>query len=146
MLSCEDTREILEGARVCESFYVTSVSTFSCSQNSPFFDAFDIDVNSGILGDGSFSICRRCVEKATGKEYAVKIVSRKIDSAREISLLRLCQGHPNIVNLYNVYHDEVRTENFDATEELRGSRTGLITILLLFTGAHIHSSRASQRR
>jgi serine/threonine protein kinase len=88
------------------------------------------------------------VEKATGKEYAVKIVSRKIDSAREISLLRLCQGHPNIVNLYNVYHDEVRTKNVDATEELliRGSRTELITILLLFIGAHIHRSRASQRR
>lgn len=64
-------------------------------------------MSHGILGDGSFSVCRRCVEKATGKEYAVKIISRKVDSQREIALLRLCQGQPNIVNLHQVYYDEV---------------------------------------
>lgn len=77
-------------------------------QNSPFFDLYEVDVKSGILGDGSFSICRRCVEKTTGKEYAVKIVSRKVDSTNEIALLKLCQGHENIVNLHNVYYDEVK--------------------------------------
>lgn len=77
-------------------------------QNSPFFDLYEIDLKSGILGDGSFSICRRCVKKSTGKEYAVKIVSRKVDSSNEVALLRLCQGHENIVKLHNVYHDEVR--------------------------------------
>ncbi|XP_021945279.1 ribosomal protein S6 kinase alpha-5 isoform X3 [Folsomia candida] len=74
--------------------------------NSPFFDLYEIDLKSGILGDGSFSICRRCVKKSTGKEYAVKIVSRKVDSSNEVALLRLCQGHENIVKLHNVYHDE----------------------------------------
>jgi serine/threonine protein kinase len=65
-------------------------------------------VSRGILGDGSFSVCRRCIEKSTGKEYAVKIISRKVDSQREVALLRLCQGQPNIVNLHEVYYDEVR--------------------------------------
>lgn len=74
--------------------------------NSPFFQAFEIDLSEQILGDGSFSVCRRCVEKTTGKEYAVKIVSRKTDCTQEINLLRACQGHPNIVNLHRVYMDE----------------------------------------
>jgi len=94
------------------------INTSFSIPNSPFFDAFEVDMSSAILGDGSFSICRRCVEKATGKEYAVKILSRKVDSQREISLLRLCQGHPNIVKLHQVFHDEVHT--YIVLELLRG--------------------------
>lgn len=78
-------------------------------KNSPFFQNYDLKTGEGILGDGSFSVCRKCVHKKTGTEYAVKIVSRKIDTTREVQLLRSCQGHPNIVNLYEVYHDEIHT-------------------------------------
>ncbi|KAF6215608.1 hypothetical protein GE061_010364 [Apolygus lucorum] len=79
-------------------------------KDSTFFEHFDVDLErSGVLGDGSFSVCRRCVERSTGKAYAVKIVSRKVDCIREINLLRACQGHPNIVNLHQVYHDEAHT-------------------------------------
>lgn len=77
-------------------------------QNSLFFQNYEINLErDGLLGDGSFSICRKCVEKSTGQQYAVKIVSRKIDCTQEVNLLRACQGHPNIVNLHNVYYDEV---------------------------------------
>ena len=85
---------------------------------SPFFDAYDVDVNGSILGDGSFSICRRCIEKSSGKEYAVKIISRKVDSSREIALLRLCQSHPNVVQLHQVFYDEAHT--YIVLELLRG--------------------------
>ncbi|XP_014251762.1 ribosomal protein S6 kinase alpha-5-like isoform X2 [Cimex lectularius] len=79
-------------------------------KDSEFFNKYDVDLErSGALGDGSFSVCRRCVERATGKAYAVKIISRKVDSTREINLLRACQGHPNIVNLHQVYYDEAHT-------------------------------------
>lgn len=78
-------------------------------KNSHFFQNYDLKVNEGILGDGSFSVCRKCINKKTGIEYAVKIVSRKIDSSREIQLLRACQGHSNIVNLIEVYQDEIHT-------------------------------------
>lgn len=78
-------------------------------KNSPFFQNYDLKINAGILGDGSFSVCRKCVHKKTGIEYAVKIVSRKIDTSREIQLLRSCQGHQNIVNLIEVFHDEIHT-------------------------------------
>lgn len=74
--------------------------------DSPFFQQYDIDLNEQILGDGSFSVCRRCIQKSTGKEFAVKIVSRKTDCTQEINLLRACQGHPNVVNLYDVVIDE----------------------------------------
>lgn len=77
--------------------------------DSPFFQTYDIDLKEQILGDGSFSVCRRCIQKSTGKEYAVKIVSRKTDCTQEINLLRACQGHPNIVNLHDVIIDEGHT-------------------------------------
>ena len=71
-------------------------------QNSAFFRKYDIDIHDTILGDGSFSVCRRCVCRSTGQEFAVKIVSRRVDCTNEIQLLRLCQGHPNIVQLVDV--------------------------------------------
>lgn len=77
-------------------------------QDSQFFQIYDLDLErGGILGDGSFSVCRRCIERSTGKAYAVKIVSRQVDCTQEINLLRACKDHPNIVKLHNVYYDEV---------------------------------------
>ena len=52
---------------------------------------------------------RRCRSRRTQEEFAVKIVSlrQEVDAQNEIELLRLCQGHPNIVRLHEVYSDEV---------------------------------------
>ncbi len=68
-----------------------------------------MDMRETALGDGSFSICRRCIHKTSGQEYAVKIVSRRVDCSQEINLLRACQGHPNIVRLHDVCYDEAHT-------------------------------------
>ena len=76
-------------------------------QDSPFFQQYELDLRDNILGDGSFSVCRECIQKSTGQHFAVKIVSRKLDCQQEINLLRACQGHPNIVNLHEVFYDEV---------------------------------------
>lgn len=64
----------------------------------------------GFLGEGSYSICRRCRNRRTQEEFAVKIVSlrQEVDAQNEIELLRICQGHANIVKLHEVYSDEVR--------------------------------------
>jgi ribosomal protein S6 kinase alpha-5 len=52
---------------------------------------------------------RRCRNRRTQEEFAVKILSlrQEVDAQNEIELLRLCQGHANIVKLHEVYSDEV---------------------------------------
>lgn len=78
-------------------------------KNSAFFQNYDLITKEGILGDGSFSVCRKCIHKKTGLAYAVKIVSRRIDTTQEVQLLRLCQGHPNIVQFVEAFQDEAHT-------------------------------------
>ncbi|XP_011601417.2 calcium/calmodulin-dependent protein kinase type II subunit gamma isoform X11 [Takifugu rubripes] len=66
------------------------------------------------LGKGAFSVVRRCVKKATGQEYAAKIINTKKLSARDHQKLereaRICRllKHPNIVRL----HDSISEEGF----------------------------------
>uniref|UniRef100_A0A3Q1FI50 Serine/threonine-protein kinase DCLK2 n=1 Tax=Acanthochromis polyacanthus TaxID=80966 RepID=A0A3Q1FI50_9TELE len=64
------------------------------------------------LGDGNFAVVRECVERSTGREYALKIISK--DKCRgkehmiqsEVSILRRVK-HPNIVLLI----EEMDTHN-----------------------------------
>ncbi|XP_058805745.1 ribosomal protein S6 kinase alpha-5-like [Phymastichus coffea] len=79
------------------------------TDESPFFKQYDIHHRTSFLGDGSFSVCHRCYHRATRKEYAVKIVKRRVDCKSEIALLRYCQGHPNIVKLIEVFEDRKHT-------------------------------------
>ncbi|KAL3253103.1 hypothetical protein MRX96_054675 [Rhipicephalus microplus] len=51
----------------------------------------------------------KCVHKKTGIAYAVKIVSRRIDTTQEVQLLKMCQGHPNIVQFVESLQDEAHT-------------------------------------
>jgi phosphorylase kinase gamma subunit len=56
-----------------------------------------------VLGKGISSVVRRCVEKSTGKEYAVKIVEYsgpefQESTLREIQIMRSIGGHSNISN------------------------------------------------
>ena len=81
----------------------------ACFEESSFFQTYELDPREGALGDGSFSICRRCRHRQTKQEYAVKIVSRRVYSEKEASLLRTCQGHPNIVKLIEVHQDRAHT-------------------------------------
>lgn len=50
---------------------------FSGLQDSPFYMSYEMDLKDSALGEGSFSICRRCTHKKTGQKYAVKIVSKR---------------------------------------------------------------------
>ncbi|CAF1589756.1 unnamed protein product, partial [Didymodactylos carnosus] len=78
-------------------------------KTSSFFFNYELVDREGFLGEGSYSICRRCRNRRTQEEFAVKIVSnrQKVDTQNEIELLTLCQGHPNIVQLHEVFRDEV---------------------------------------
>ena len=54
-----------------------------------------------------FNFDRKCTERKTGQDFAVKIVSRRVSCVQEVKTLKLCQGHPNIVQLHGEYKDEV---------------------------------------
>ncbi|XP_008213525.1 ribosomal protein S6 kinase alpha-4 isoform X2 [Nasonia vitripennis] len=87
-------------------------------EDSTFFQQYELDIHEEPLGDGSFSVCRRCRHRQTGQEFAVKILSRRVDCGHEASLLRSCQGHPNIVKLIEVHQD--RAHNYIVMELLSG--------------------------
>ncbi|XP_026679463.1 calcium/calmodulin-dependent protein kinase type II alpha chain [Diaphorina citri] len=76
-----------------------------------FSDNYDLKEE---LGKGAFSVVRRCVQKATGLEFAAKIINTKKLSARDFQKLereaRICRKlqHPNIVRL----HDSIQEENY----------------------------------
>lgn len=87
-----------------ESFF-NSAAFF---KNSQFFQHYDIDMKIPKLGDGAFSICRKCTQHRTGAQYAVKIISNK-QVRQELQHLKKCQGHPNIIQLIEHFSDELHT-------------------------------------
>uniref|UniRef100_A0A8C6KEP5 Serine/threonine-protein kinase DCLK2 n=1 Tax=Nothobranchius furzeri TaxID=105023 RepID=A0A8C6KEP5_NOTFU len=76
-----------------------------------------------VIGDGNFAVVKECVERATGQEYALKI----IDKARccgkehlienEVTVLRRVR-HPSIIQLIEV--DETPTQLFLVMELVKG--------------------------
>ncbi|XP_042220692.1 ribosomal protein S6 kinase alpha-5-like isoform X2 [Homarus americanus] len=88
----------------------STTNLMACSfKDSSFFQHYELDLRESILGEGSFSVCRECIQKSTGRHFAVKIVSRRLDCQQEINLLRACQGHSNIVTFHEVFYDEAHT-------------------------------------
>lgn len=67
------------------------------------------------LGQGQFGTTYKCVEKATGKEFACKsIAKRKLvteedveDVRREIQIMHHLAGHPNVISIVGAYEDAV---------------------------------------
>ncbi|CAK9138848.1 unnamed protein product, partial [Ilex paraguariensis] len=67
------------------------------------------------LGQGQFGTTFLCVEKATGKEYACKLIAkRKLltdedveDVRREIQIMHHLAGHPNVISIKGAYEDAV---------------------------------------
>uniref|UniRef100_A0A3Q3ANU3 Ribosomal protein S6 kinase n=1 Tax=Kryptolebias marmoratus TaxID=37003 RepID=A0A3Q3ANU3_KRYMA len=88
-----------------------AVARSAMMKDSPFYTSYEMNLKDSALGEGSFSICRRCTHKKTGQTYAVKIVSKRMEAQtqREIAALKLCDGHPNIVKLHEIYHDQLHT-------------------------------------
>uniref|UniRef100_A0A914HEZ5 Non-specific serine/threonine protein kinase n=1 Tax=Globodera rostochiensis TaxID=31243 RepID=A0A914HEZ5_GLORO len=78
------------------------------AQSSPFFANYRLDITAqGLLGKGSFSICRRCERVADGRQFAVKIVSQRFahQARREVRVLEALQPHAHIVPLVDAMSD-----------------------------------------
>uniref|UniRef100_A0A8C3Y268 non-specific serine/threonine protein kinase n=1 Tax=Catharus ustulatus TaxID=91951 RepID=A0A8C3Y268_CATUS len=72
-------------------------------KNVQFSDGY---VVKEAIGVGSYSVCRRCIHKATNMEYAVKVIDKsKRDPSEEIEILLRYGQHPNIITLKDVYDD-----------------------------------------
>uniref|UniRef100_A0A8C5ED06 Ribosomal protein S6 kinase n=1 Tax=Gouania willdenowi TaxID=441366 RepID=A0A8C5ED06_GOUWI len=97
-----------------------SVQRSARLKESQFFLHYELCLLGPPLGEGSFSVCRKCRHKQTGHEYAVKIISRRMEAytQREIAALRQCEAHPNIVKLQDVFTDQFHT--YLVMELLRG--------------------------
>ncbi|ELT94418.1 hypothetical protein CAPTEDRAFT_229226 [Capitella teleta] len=85
-------------------------------KTKPFTEDYDLGEE---LGVGSYSTCRKCVHKAKGKEYAVKIINReKRDPAEEVEILLRYGEHINIITLCDVYDNG--SQVYLVSELLRG--------------------------
>ncbi|XP_059574414.1 ribosomal protein S6 kinase alpha-4 isoform X1 [Alligator mississippiensis] len=84
-----------------------SVALSAIMKDSPFFQRYELAPGPA-LGQGSFSVCRRCRHRQSGAEFAVKILSRRLEvnTQREVTALQLCDSHPNIVKLHEVHQDQ----------------------------------------
>ncbi|XP_014815770.1 PREDICTED: ribosomal protein S6 kinase alpha-3 isoform X3 [Calidris pugnax] len=68
-----------------------------------FTDGYEVKEDIGV---GSYSVCKRCIHKASNMEYAVKIIDKsKRDPTEEIEILLRYGQHPNIITLKDVYDD-----------------------------------------
>ena len=68
------------------------------------------------LGKGSFGVVHECTSRTTNFSYACKMIEKRQlrdeldaeDVRREVRLLMRLAGHPNIVELHDVYEDDER--------------------------------------
>ncbi|VDN06762.1 unnamed protein product [Thelazia callipaeda] len=90
-----------------------ATSSLQGVEKASIFDDYNMKEN---LGVGSFSLCKKCVHKKTGAEFAVKIIDKsKRDASEEVDILRRYSHHANIVKLFSVYEDSL---NIYLVEEL----------------------------
>ncbi|XP_077973204.1 MAP kinase-interacting serine/threonine-protein kinase 1-like isoform X2 [Styela clava] len=68
----------------------------------------------GLLGEGAYATVWTCYNKFTHKEYAVKVIDKNIAGHsrgkvfKEIELLHMCTGSPNILQLIEYFEDTDR--------------------------------------
>ncbi|KAF7650057.1 hypothetical protein LDENG_00132130 [Lucifuga dentata] len=79
----------------------------------PFTANYELDGRE--LGRGKFAVVKKCIEKATGKQYAAKFLRKRrkgeeccMDIFNEIAVLESAKANPYVVALHEVY--ETKTE------------------------------------
>jgi tRNA A-37 threonylcarbamoyl transferase component Bud32 len=83
-----------------------------CQESINFVKIEDLYDFSDIIGRGGFGVVKKCIEKETGKEYAVKIINKKKLKEKDFDLIIKERNfmslikHPNIVSIINDFEDE----------------------------------------
>jgi tRNA A-37 threonylcarbamoyl transferase component Bud32 len=77
--------------------------------NTNFEDKYE---TKETIGEGNFAVVKKCIEKKSGKIYAVKIISKNKLSKKDFDLINHEKNymklikHPNIVSLIDDFEDE----------------------------------------
>ena len=83
-----------------------------CEENTSYIKIEDLFEFKEKIGEGHFGLVKRCIEKSTGKEYAVKIMNKNKIKKQDLQFLiqernyMVLIKHPNIVSLIQDYEDE----------------------------------------
>lgn len=77
-------------------------------RSDPFTANYDLAGKE--LGRGKFAVVKKCIEKATGQQYAAKFLRKRrkgmdcrMDILNEIAVLELAKANPYVVALHEVY-------------------------------------------
>ncbi|XP_011904481.1 PREDICTED: serine/threonine-protein kinase DCLK2 isoform X1 [Cercocebus atys] len=91
-----------------------------CSESSTLLEKYKI---GKVIGDGNFAVVKECIDRSTGKEFALKIIDKAKCCGKEhlieneVSILRRVK-HPNIIML--IEEMETATELFLVMELVKG--------------------------
>ena len=83
-----------------------------CEENTSYTKIEDHFEFKEKIGEGHFGVVKICIEKNTGKEYAVKIMDKNKIKKKDLQFLiqernyMVLIKHPNIVSLIHDYEDE----------------------------------------
>lgn len=90
-----------------DMFFIFIVKTRQCGSECVFFVFCFF---SPPTPRGKFAVVKKCVEKATGKQYAAKCLRKRrkgqdcrMDILNEIAVLEMAEANPYVVALHEVY-------------------------------------------
>uniref|UniRef100_A0A8B9R5I7 Serine/threonine-protein kinase DCLK2 n=1 Tax=Anas platyrhynchos TaxID=8839 RepID=A0A8B9R5I7_ANAPL len=99
---------------------VSSVNGNKCSVSSTILEKYKV---GKVIGDGNFAVVKECIERSTGKEFALKIIDKAKCCGKEhlieneVSILRQVK-HPNIIML--IEEMDTPTELYLVMELVKG--------------------------
>ncbi|KAB0363139.1 hypothetical protein FD754_007295 [Muntiacus muntjak] len=100
--------------------FLAGVNGNRCSESSTLLEKYKI---GKVIGDGNFAVVKECMDRSTGKEFALKIIDKAKCCGKEhlieneVSILRRVK-HPNIIML--IEEMETATELFLVMELVKG--------------------------